>query len=313
MAQMVFAKVFGQKLVLERYMLAMNTKYIPLLLLCVSAITVTAEQQQEYMLVWSDEFDENGPPNPENWTFERGFVRNEELQWYQPDNATCTNGLLVIEARRERVENPHYDPAAQNWKKSRKFAQYTSSCLKTRGLHSWTYGRFEIRAKIDVRPGLWPAFWTLGVDGQWPSNGEIDIMEYYNGKLLANVAHATKQPFKPNWDSVKIPLSDLPDGWAAGYHIWRMDWDETAIRIYLDNELINETLLSDTHNPQGTDIENPFHQPHYMLLNLAIGGNSGGDPSQTEFPALYEIDYVRVYRKKARTDSTETSFSSRRE
>ena len=254
-------------------------------------------QGQDFVLVWSDEFNIDGAPDPSNWTFEYGFERNKELQWYQPQNASCSNGLLVIEARREQVENPDSIPGSEYWKTNRRFAEYTSACMKTKGLHNWRYGRFEMRARIDVRPGLWPAFWTLGSEGHWPANGEIDIMECYRGMLLANIGHASKKPYKPDWNSVKTPLSDFPEDWADAFHVWRMDWDEESIRIYVDDRLLNETALSNTWNPPGHAIGNPFHQPHYILLNLAIGGNSGGDPSSTEFPAHFEVDYVRVYQR----------------
>jgi beta-glucanase (GH16 family) len=254
-------------------------------------------EPNEYRLVWADEFNTDGKPNPANWTFEHGFVRNEEAQWYQPQNAFCSNGLLVIEGRRENVKNPRFRPGSRNWKTRREFAEYTSACLKTKGLHAWKHSRFEMRAKIDVRPGLWPAFWTLGTEGPWPSNGEIDIMEYYEGTLMANVAHATKKPFNPDWDSVKTPLTEFPDQWADEFHVWRMDWDATAIRLYVDDRLLNETLLADTFNPEGDPIKNPFNQPHYLLLNLAIGGKCGGDPSATQFPSRFEIDYVRVLQR----------------
>lgn len=251
-----------------------------------------------YRLVWADEFNADGAPDPANWTFEHGFVRNSELQWYQPDNAFCSNGLLVIEGRREWKPNPNHKPDSNQWKTKRKGANYTSACLTTEGLHSWQYGRFEMRAKLDVRPGLWPAFWTLGEKGPWPSNGEIDIMEYYQGKLLANVASATPKPYTPKWDSVTTPLSDFPADWADQFHTWRMDWDEKSIRLYVDDRLLNETLLTDTVNPEDDRIMNPFTQPHYILVNLAIGGKSGGDPSRTDFPTRFEIDYVRVYQKE---------------
>jgi len=117
-----------------------------------------SERATGYELVWADEFDKTGRPDPNNWTYEQGFVRNRELQWYQPENARCKDGLLIIEARRERKPNPHYDPAADSWRRSRRHAEYTSACLITRGLHSWTYGRFEMRARIDTRAGMWPAF-----------------------------------------------------------------------------------------------------------------------------------------------------------
>lgn len=149
---------------------------------------VLARPDTTWRLVWADEFNTDGTPDPKNWKFERGFVRNHELQWYQPDNARCENGLLVIEGRREHRSNPTYQANNTDWKVTRQSIDYTASSLHTNGLHSWQYGRFEMRGRIDVSPGLWPAFWTLGVSGEWPSNGEVDIMEYYRNELLANVA-----------------------------------------------------------------------------------------------------------------------------
>ncbi|MCU0913281.1 MAG: glycoside hydrolase family 16 protein [Planctomycetes bacterium] len=247
-----------------------------------------------YKLVWSDEFDRQGVPDPNRWTYERGFVRNRELQWYQPENARCANGLLIIEARRERKQNPGYQPGGSK-RDNREYAEYTSASVTTRGLHSWTYGRFEMRGRIDTRPGLWPAFWTLGVQGRWPRNGEIDIMEYYRGMLLANVAWGSKQPGQAKWDDLKKPLTEFGDpDWSKKFHVWRMDWDETSIKLYVDDVLLNSTDLKDTVN-EDAEAKNPFHQPHYIILNLAIGGTSGGDPSATGFPARFEVDYVRVY------------------
>ena len=256
-----------------------------------------------FRLVWADEFDTAGRPDPTKWTYERGFSRNEELQWYQEDNARCENGLLIIEGRRERIKNPNYRAGSRNWRTSREFAEYTSANLITKGLHSWTYGRFEMRARIDTRPGLWPAWWMLGVQGRWPAGGEIDIMEYYRGILLANVAWA--QAPSPTgrggtqWDDVKIPLADVggPD-WSKQFHVWRMDWNENKIELSVDGRMLNTTDLKDTVNPQGVTPENPFHHAHYMLVNLAIGGTSGGDPSGTEFPSRVEVDYIRVYQQQ---------------
>lgn len=248
-------------------------------------------------LVWADEFAGEGAPDPANWTYELGFVRNEELQWYQPQNARLEGGFLVIEGRRERVPNPHYDPSSSDWRKSRPYAEYTSASLTTQGLHQWQYGRFEMRARIDTREGLWPAFWTLGVSGEWPSNGEIDIMEYYRGKLLANAAWGTNQRWVARWSTATKEIAAFGDpGWSEKFHVWRMDWDEDWIRLYVDGELLNEVDLRNTYN-EGPSKNNPFHQPHYIIVNLAIGGTAGGDPSGTEFPARYEIDYIRVYRR----------------
>jgi len=259
----------------------------------------TGVASDDYKLIWADEFDVDGKPDPANWNYEEGFVRNEELQWYQAENANCKNGKLVIEAKRERKINPNYVPGSNNWRTNREFAEYISSSLMTRGLHSWKFGRFEMRAKIDTRPGLWPAFWTLGINRDWPFNGEIDIMEYYKDQLLANIAWGDREKWQPVWDTFKLPLDSLrrkDQDWSGKFHVWRMDWDEKSINLYLDDVLMNSADLSTTINkdPEGA---NPFLQPQYIIINLAIGGSAGGDPSGTVFPAVYEIDYVRVYQK----------------
>ena len=251
-----------------------------------------------YALAWADEFDRDGAPQPANWTYERGFVRNQELQWYQPENASVAGGLLVIQARRERVRNPDFDPAATDWRRRREYAEYTSASLMTRGLHSWRYGRFEMRARIDTRSGLWPAFWTLGVSGNWPHNGEIDIMEYYRGMVLANAAWGGARRSQPIWADTRTPLASLgPPDWPSRFHDWRMDWDERQIVLSVDDRVLNTVDLKRTVNEDGTGI-NPFHQPHYILLNLAVGGTNGGDPSGTTFPAKLDVDYVRIYEKR---------------
>ena len=254
---------------------------------------------QGYELVWADEFDRDGAPDPENWTYERGFVRNRELQWYRPENARVAQGLLTIEARRERIPNPGFESGSTDWRRSRRFAEYSSSCLITKGLHSWRFGRFEMRARIDTRPGLWPAFWTLGIDGRWPQGGEIDIMEYYQGLLLANAAWGGTKPFQAIWDDTRKPLESFGDPkWSEAFHVWRMDWDERAIVLSVDGAVLNEVDLTKTVNQDGSGT-NPFHAPHYLLVNLAIGGTSGGDPSKTAFPAKLEVDFVRVYQPPA--------------
>ena len=250
-------------------------------------------------MVWHDEFDRAGAPDPKKWTFERGFVRNQELQWYTTENARVVDGLLTIEARRERVANPAFESGAPDWKRNRAFAEYTSASLLTRDIQSWSYGRFEMRGRIDTRPGLWPAFWTLGVKGRWPHNGEIDIMEYYRGMLLANVAWGGPQPFQPIWADLRKPIASFSDAtdWASRFHTWRMDWTGESIALFVDDELLNRVDLAKTINEDGSGI-NPFHQEHYIILNLAVGGTQGGDPLATEFPARFDVDYVRVYQRQ---------------
>jgi beta-glucanase (GH16 family) len=155
-----------------------------------------------------------------------------------------------------------------------------------------------MRGRIDISSGLWPAWWTLGVNGRWPANGEIDIMEYYQKKLLANIACVAATPGKAEWFSNRFNIDSIGGlNWALKFHTWRMDWDAQAIALYVDDQLLNKVELNKLVNKDGSNI-NPFQQPHYMLLNLAIGGVNGGDPSTTKFPNRFEVDYVRVYQRR---------------
>lgn len=263
-------------------------------------------QYEGYKLVWSDEFNVDGKPSSE-WTYEEGFQRNEELQWYQSDNATVADGCLVIEGRREDVPNPNYVAGSNDWKVNREKASYTSSCVTTQNSFHFMYGRMEVRAKIPVTTGAWPAIWLLGNTWEWPMNGEIDVLEFYikNGapSILANACWSSNRLWTAVWDESVTPYTHFTSqdkNWADKFHVWRMDWDKEWIRIYLDEELLNEIDLSQTRN-QGYEgnTENPFNTSHegfgdYILLNLALGSN-GGTPDVSYFPLHYLVDYVRVY------------------
>src|SRR5690554_3765843 len=122
-------------------------------------------------------------------------------------------------------------------------------------------------------------------------------MGYFRGMLLANFAWGSDHRYAPIWDDSRLSIDSLGENWSDEFHIWRLDWNEETMKIYVDDRLLNDVDLSNTINLG--DRKNPFHQPHYILLNLAIGGTNGGDPSETEFPARFEIDYVRVYQTDA--------------
>ena len=276
------------------------------LMLLILSLSTSAEAQQGvdeyktegYELVWSDEFDQDGKVNAENWTFEYGFVRNEELQWYQEENAWVEDGFLIIEAREERKINPTYHISYSHWGEKRRYITHTSSSLNTRGNHKWLFGRFEMRAKIDISDGLWPAFWTLGEDKEWPSNGEIDIMEYYKGKILANIACGTTSRWNPEWHSTTRSIEELGGkSWADDFHVWRMDWTPEYIALYVDDDLMIKKPIANLYNKDSSGF-NPFMQPHYILINLALGGINGGELNDTKFPSRYLIDYVRVYQRR---------------
>lgn len=243
-------------------------------------------------VAFSDEFNTPGRPDPTKWNYEIGFVRNKELQYYQPQNAWVEGGHLIIEGRQERVKNPNFKAGSDDWKTNREHAEYSSASVITRERFSWKFGRLEVRARFRPEKGLWPAIWTKGVEKPWPQCGEIDLMEFYQDHLHANTAYGAIENQK--WDSVRTPMKHFYERspkWASEFHTWAMDWTPDYIRLSVDGELLNETVITEVKNPDGFQ---PFHQPIWLLMNLAIG-STGGDPTKTKFPARYEIDYVRIF------------------
>lgn len=264
-------------------------------------------QEDGWKLVWSDEFEQDGALDSTAWNYETGFKRNHEDQWYQPENAYCRKGKLIIEARREKAgkENPDYEAGSTDWRKNRAHIGYTSASVNTAGKREFLYGRFEVRAKIPTAGGAWPAIWLLGSGMPWPSCGEIDVMEYYRiggvPHILANACWGDSIPYHAVWNTQRIPFTHFTDRdakWADRFHTWRMDWDEGSIKLYLDDELLNEIPLRTTLNGKIGRGTNPFRKPQYILLNLALGGDNGGKIDDEAFPMKYEIDYVRVYQKE---------------
>jgi beta-glucanase (GH16 family) len=259
-------------------------------------LTLTYEGPSSYTLVWSDEFDGTGALDDTKWQFEEGFVRNEELQWYQPDNATQEGGMLVIEGREEDRPNPSYVPGSSDWRTARETIEHTSSSITTRDRFSWQYGHLVVRAKVTNLTGTWPAIWTLGTDCEWPSNGEVDVMENYGGDLLANFAWGTDHRWSPEWDSSHWPVSEFWEGWTDDFHLWELEWNEAQMNIRLDGAVLNTVSLADTINGSAACAgENPFQQHHFLLLNLALGGAAGGSVADLVFPTQYLVDYVRIY------------------
>lgn len=182
--------------------------------------------KDDWTLIWSDEFDTAGAVDGQKWGFETGFVRNYEPQWYAPENCFQRDGHLVIEARPADFPCPTYDPNNKNWRKSRQRINWTSGCVITKNKFSFTYGRLEVRARIPVCKGAWPAIWLLGTEMPWPSNGEVDVLEYYQVKntptILANACWAGKNEDDAQWDSSYHAFSDFTakdPAWAERFHV----------------------------------------------------------------------------------------------
>ena len=205
------------------------------------------------------------------------------------------DGLLIIEGRTENRPNPDYEPGSSDWRTSRETIEYTSASVTTREIFSFQYGTLVVRAKVTNQTGTWPAIWTLGTSCEWPSNGEVDVMENYGGDILANFAWGTDTRWSAQWDSSHWPVTGFGDGWTDTFHIWEMQWAADRMTILLDGQVLNEVSLGETINGSANCAgENPFQQPHYLLLNLALGG-AGGSVDALPFPTRYLVDYVRIY------------------
>ena len=288
----------------------MFRRFLPAFFTCMFAAALSAQDAaapaaprppEGMELVWSDEFDADGRPDPRNWTYEIGYVRNREAQWYRPENAEVKNGCLVITAEHHKEPLPDTDPRARRTGGNTGPIEYSSACLITKGLHAFRYGRIEARIKAPLTEGAWPAFWTLGVSEKWPSCGETDLFEYFKETLLANCYWSSSKGRRPAGHSVKTKLADFrkddPD-WADKFHVYAMDWDENRIAFSVDGRVTGDFPIGEVRNGSFVAVENPFRQPHYLLVNLALGGICGGDVTAIKFPIRMYVDYVRVYQKK---------------
>lgn len=237
-------------------------------------------------LVWQDEF--NGSTvDTGKWEFMLGDGcaygicgwGNNELQYYRAENATVANGALTITAKQESFGGK----------------QYTSARLRTLNLGDWTYGRFEMRAKLPVGQGMWPAFWMLPTNspyGGWARSGEIDIMETVGNdpsRIHGTIHYHDQWP--DNWQSGNSYV--LPAGNPTDWHVYAIEWEPAEIRWYVDGVLYSTKTAWDA---VGYPFPAPFDVDFHLLLNLAVGGDWPGAPDgSTVFPQQYVIDYVRVY------------------
>ena len=269
-------------------------KLIITLPLLFSAMPLTAA---EWKLVWSDEFDKPGRPDPAKWNYEEGFLRNNERQFYTRDrreNARVENGMLVIEARKERFKIPSGTSRHGRQAADSQYADYTSASLTTRNKASWTYGRIEVRAKLPTGRGTWPAIWTLGTNiGQagWPACGEIDIMENvgFNPDMIHGTIH-TKM-YNHVAGTAKGAQIAVPKPYQD-FHVYAIEWRRGRIDFFVD-----KTKYFTFKNEGKGEAAWPYDKPQYLLLNLAIGGAWGGQKGIDDgiFPQRMYVDYVRVY------------------
>ncbi|HEX9058593.1 MAG TPA: carbohydrate binding domain-containing protein, partial [Clostridia bacterium] len=225
--------------------------------------------------------------NSNNWVAaDTSVVYNNELEAYKPDNAYVQDGNLVLEAKKE----------------SYKGKDYTSGKLVTKGKHSWTYGRFEIRAKMPESKGMWPAIWMLPEDdnilGAWPSGGEIDIMEllgHQPNKIYGTIHYGN--PHASGQGTYTLPTGTFSDS----YHVYALEWDPGELRWYIDGTLYHTEknwYSRDLNEADSFTYPAPFNRDFHLILNLAVGGDWPGSPdSTTVFPGKMYVDYVRTYER----------------
>jgi len=245
---------------------------------------VSVSNSQPWALVWEDEFDYNGLPNPNKWSYDVGGAGwgNNELQYYTDgrlNNAKVENGNLIITAIKESY-------GANN---------YTSARLISKGKGDWLYGRIEVRAKLPVGRGTWPAIWMLPTDwayGGWPNSGEIDIMEHvgYDPGRVHGTVHT--KAYNHSIGTQKGGNLVIADAQSA-FHTYAIEWNADTIMFYIDSQKYFMFTRESTWEKW------PFDKRFHLLLNIAVGGNWGGAEGvdETIFPATMAIDYVRVYKR----------------
>ncbi|WP_270182697.1 carbohydrate binding domain-containing protein [Alkalihalobacillus sp. CinArs1] len=244
-------------------------------------------QKEEWSIVWEDEF--NGDAiDRTKWNFIEGAggYGNNELQNYtdREENARVEDGSLVIEAHKEKYEG----------------SDYTSAKLTTQNKGDWTYGRYEIRAKLPKGQGLWPAIWMMPTDydlySGWPATGEIDIMELlgHDPNTIYGTLHYGK-PWKNTGEEFELPAGDF----SEDYHTFTVDWEPGEFRWYVDGILYakqNDWFTKSENEAAAYTYPAPFDRDFFLQLNLAVGGNWPGYPdATTSFPNQMLVDYVKVY------------------
>ena len=270
--------------------MSQSLKFSILLVAFLTTSAAIAQQtDDEWKLVWNDEFD--GPAlDYSKWEIEVNAFGggNHELQIYtdRKENVRVENGHLLLEARRD------------NHGIAGTVREYSSGRIRSKRRGDWKYGKFETRAKLPAGQGVWSAIWMLPTDekyGTWASSGEIDIMEFKGQEpdvVWGTLHYGSQWPGnKHTGNTYKLDKGNFTDD----FHIFTLEWEEGAIRWYVDGRL---TQTQTNWDSDGGKFPAPFDQEFHILLNLAIGGGFLGNPDETtKFPREMLVDYVRVYQR----------------
>ncbi len=245
--------------------------------------------KEGYQLVWSDEFDYRGVPDPNKWNYDLGNHQwaNSELQAYtdRPSNVTVEDGNLIIKAIKEKDGE----------------REYTSTRLTTYDRQSWQYGLFEFRVKLPKGIGSWPAVWMLPDSikkgNRWPHCGEIDIIEHCGKKAnqLFFSLHSEKHNHTRKDTKQYSVFLEYP-GVMDEFHDYTMEWTPEYVEYYVDGKSLCRYNKADDTEDQ-TEAAWPFDQPFYLIFNIAVGGSMGGTVDENDLPYIMEVEHVRVYQK----------------
>ena len=240
-----------------------------------------------HVLVWSDEFDRDGLPDESRWSYDTYRNRqgwwNNEKQYYagpRPENAVVRSGQLLLSARLESLSS------AADWGGQR----FTATRLVTRGKGEWTYGFFEIRARMPCGRGSWPAIWMSGAGGRWPEDGELDILEHV-GNNPERISSAVHTPAGHGGTAVN-GKARVPDACTA-LHDYQMLWTPEGVWFGVDG-VVHWHYPRRPADPRGW----PFDRAQYLSLNIAVGGDLGGAVVDSDFPVTMAIDHVRVWQRR---------------
>lgn len=252
-----------------------------------------------WVLDWNDEFD-GSKLDLSKWAYELGVIRNHgSSQTYTKDCVKVKGGMLQLRSVARKTKCETYDAKAEKWPRNVKEQPYASGSVTTRNVKHFTApGRLEFRARIPKARGVWPAIWTMHVNGhRWPANGEIDLLEHVSQEpntvytIFRWGKNGTSVEYKPVIKTTNIP------NYSKEFHTYVLEWDDVDMKAYIDDKEVARVSISDADYPDGS---NPLRSPCFIIMNTAIGGRGTWPqaPNASDYPVTFEIDYVRYYTKK---------------